>query len=44
MNKIIQCDIKILETIYDFYKGGINRTTKIKIKNVIDLYDDRKII
>ena len=43
MNKTIQRGVKALETVYDFYKGRLNSATKTKIKNIIGLYDDRKI-
>ena len=43
MSKTIQRGVKALETVYDFYKGRVNRATKAKIKNIIGLYDDRKI-
>ena len=36
-------NLKALETVYDFYKRRLNRATKTKIKNIIGLYDDRKI-
>ena len=43
MSKTIQRGVKALETVYDFYKCRLNRATKTKIKNIIGLYDDRKI-
>ena len=43
MSKTIQRGVKALETVYDFYKGSVNRATKTKIRNIISLYDDRKI-
>ena len=43
MSKTIQRGVKALETVYDFYKGRLNSATKTKIKNIIGLYDDRKI-
>ena len=43
MSKTIQRGVKALETVYDFYQGRLNRATKTKIKNIIGLYDDRKI-
>ena len=36
-------NLTALETVYDFYKRRLNRATKTKIKNIIGLYDDRKI-
>ena len=32
MSKTIQRGVKALETVYDFYKGRLNRATKTKIK------------
>ena len=43
MSKTIQRGVKALETVYDFYKGRLNRATKTKINNIIGLYGDRKI-
>ena len=43
MSKTIQRGVKALETVYDFYKNRANRATKTKIRNVIDLYRNRKI-
>ena len=43
MSKTIQRGVKALETVYGFYKGRLNSATKTKIRNVIGLYDDRKI-
>ena len=43
MSKTIQRGAKASETVYGFYKSSVNRATKTKIRNIIGLYDDRKI-
>ena len=43
MSKTIQRGVKTLETVYDLCKSSLNRATKNKIRNIICLYDYRKI-
>ena len=43
MSKTIQRGVKALETVYDFCKNRVNRATETKIRNIIDLYRNRKI-
>ena len=43
MTKAIQRNITALEAVYDNYKRRFNKATKEKIRNIIDLYSERKI-
>ena len=43
MTKAIQRNITALEAVYDNYKRRFNRATKEKVRNIIDLYSERKI-
>ena len=43
MTKAIQRNITALEAVYDTYKRRLNRATKEKVTNIIDLYSERKI-
>ena len=43
MTKAIQRNITALEAVYDNYKKRFNRATKEKVRNILDLYSERKI-
>ena len=43
MTKSIQRNITALEAVYDNYKRFFNRATKEKVRNIIDVYFERKI-
>ena len=43
MTKAIQRNITALEAVYDNYKRRFNKATKEKVRNIIDLYSERKI-
>ena len=43
MTKAIQRNITALEAVYDNYKRRLNKATKKKVRNIIDLYSGRKI-
>ena len=43
MSKTIQRGVAALEAVFDLYNGRVNRATNTKIRNIIGLYDDRKI-
>ena len=43
MTKAIQRNITSLEAVYDNYKRRFNRATKEKVRNIIDLFSERKI-
>ena len=43
MSKNIKRNTKALQTTYDNYKNRLNQTTRDKIQNLINFYEDRKI-
>ena len=43
MTKAIQRNITALEAVYDNYKRRFNKATKEKVRNIIELYSERKI-
>ena len=43
MTKVIQRNITALEAVYDNHKRRFNKATKEKVRNIIDLYSERKI-
>ena len=43
MSKNIKRNTKALQTTYDNYKNRVNQTTRDKIQNLINFYEDRKI-
>ena len=43
MSKKIKRNTRALQTTYDNYKNRLNQTTRDKIQNLINFYEDRKI-
>ena len=43
MSKNIQRNTRALQTTYDNYKNRLNQSTRTKIQNLINFYEDRKI-
>ena len=43
MSKNIKRNTKALQTTYDNYENRLNQTTRDKIQNLINFYEDRKI-